>query len=45
MVKYSIWVGGGEVNSEYIYSLKEAKEIAECWKEKGDDDVIIERVA
>lgn len=43
-IVYSVWVGDGEVNSDYINELKEAREIAECWIGKGYDDVAIEKL-
>jgi len=43
-VTYSVWVGGGEVNSHEITSKKVAEDIARCWREKGYDDVIVETI-
>lgn len=43
-IVYSVWVGDGEVNEDYINELKEARAIAECWVGKGYDDVAIERL-
>ena len=43
--KYTVWVGGGEVNEYYIDSKKEAEDIAECWRAKGYDDVFVEKVS
>lgn len=37
---YSVWVGGGEVNSYYV-TRKEAESIAERCRAKGYDDVVI----
>jgi hypothetical protein len=42
--KYTVWVGGGEVNSHYIESKEEADSIAEEWREKGYDDVVVEEI-
>ena len=39
---YSVWVGGGEVNSYYINSEEEANSIADEWRAKGYDDVNVE---
>ena len=41
-MKYSVWVGGGEVNNYPINSKKEAEAIAKAWRLKGYDDVQIE---
>ena len=38
------WVGGGEVNSYYIDSKEEAESIAEEWRNKGYDDVVVEEI-
>ena len=43
-VTYSVWVGGGEVNSYEITSKKEAEDIARCWRAKGYDDVYVEEI-
>ena len=40
---YSVWVGGGEINDSYLTNA-EAKLLAEEWRAKGDDDVVIEKV-
>ena len=39
---YSVWVGGGEVNDYYL-TKKEAKRIAEAYKEDGYDDVAVRK--
>ena len=39
--KYSVWVGGGEVNS-YLLKKEEAEEIAQSWIEQGYDEVVID---
>ena len=41
---YSIWVGGSEVNSYYIKSREVADEVADSWRAKGYDDVVVEEV-
>ena len=41
--KYSVWVGGSEVNDYYL-TLDEAQTIARQYITDGYDDVIIERV-
>lgn len=41
---YSVWVGDGEVNSDYINELAEARDIADCWRQKGYDDVGVEEI-
>ena len=40
---YSVWVGGGEINDSYLTNA-EAKLLAEEWRAKGYDDVVIEKV-
>lgn len=42
--KFTVWVGGGEVNENYIYSREEAEDIAQCWRDKGYDDVYVEEI-
>lgn len=41
--RFTVWVGGGEVNSCYV-TKEEANDIAECWRAKGYDDVQVEEV-
>lgn len=42
-MRYSVWVGGGEVNDYDIETLQEAESLAEYWREIHDyDDVTIE---
>ena len=41
--KYTVWVGGGEVN-DHLLSKKEADSIAESYRKQGYDDVFVERV-
>jgi hypothetical protein len=43
MSKWTVWVGGTEVNDFYLTEA-EAKEIAQAWKDKGYDEVVAERV-
>jgi len=43
MPKWTVWVGGGEINSYYL-SKEEAEELAQVWKDKGYDDVIMEEI-
>jgi hypothetical protein len=40
---WTVWVGGGEVNS-YLLSKDEAEDIARAWKDKGYDEVVVEKV-
>lgn len=40
--KYSVWIGGVEVN-DYLLNLKEAKKLAKFYKEQGYTDVIIDK--
>ena len=42
--RYTVWVGGSEVNAYYL-TQESAEEIAEAWKSRGYDDVQIERVS
>jgi hypothetical protein len=44
MNKWTVWVGGSEVNAYYL-EKDQAESIAQAWKDKGYDDVIVERVA
>ena len=43
MSKWTVWVGGGEVNSHYLQK-HQAKDIAQAWIDKGYDDVVVEEV-
>jgi hypothetical protein len=43
MKEYTVWVGGGEVNDYYL-PLKEAKQVAQYYKDNDYDDVVIEQV-
>ena len=44
MNNWTVWVGGGEIN-DYLLTEKEAQELAQIWKDKGYDEVIVEKVA
>lgn len=39
---YSVWVDGGEINDHYL-NWSEAFKLAQSWKDKGYDDVMIRR--
>jgi hypothetical protein len=41
MTKWTVWVGGSEVSLCYL-SQTQAQNMAQAWKDKGYDDVIIE---
>jgi hypothetical protein len=41
--KYTVWVGGSEVQSYYLTAY-EAKELKQIWDAKGYDDVTIEEM-
>ena len=43
MSKWTVWVGGSEVNSYYL-DKDQSESIAQAWKDKGYDDVIVEEV-
>ena len=38
--RYSVWVGGTEVN-DHLLTKKLAKAVARIWKDEGYDDVAI----
>jgi len=42
-MKYTVWVGGGEVNDYYL-TKNEAEALAEQYRNDGYDDVEIEGV-
>ncbi len=42
--KWTVWVGGSEVNSEYL-SQEKANYLAGYWIGRGYDDVVIEEVS
>jgi hypothetical protein len=44
MDKWTVWVGGSEVNLCYLSELQ-AQNMAQAWKDKGYDEVVIERIA
>ena len=44
MSKWSVWVGGGEINDYHLTTLAEAEELAQAWKAKGYDEVAIEEI-
>lgn len=43
MSKWTVWVGGGEINSYYL-TQTEAEELAQVWIDKGYDEVVAEEV-
>lgn len=42
MLKFSVWVGGTEVNDYYLDTEAEAKKLCEQYEALGYDDVAIE---
>ena len=44
MSKWSVWVGGLEVNDYHLTTFAEAEELARYWKDKGYDEVAIEEI-
>ena len=40
-MNYTVWVGGTEVCDEYLNSLEAAQSLADEYRDKGYDDVII----
>jgi hypothetical protein len=44
MDKWTVWVGGSEVNLVYL-SETQAQNMAQTWKDRGYDDVKIEKVS
>lgn len=44
MSKYTVWVGGTEVNDYYLETRKEAERVAEVWLDENYDDVQIEEI-
>ena len=40
--EYTVWVGGGEVNDEYL-TYENAKVLYDEYTNQGYDDVVIER--
>jgi hypothetical protein len=46
MSKWTVWVGGSEINWQHYTHKIDAERVAEFWREvKGYDDVIVEEVA
>ena len=43
MTNWTVWVGGGEINSYYLTKQK-AESIAQDWKDKGYTDVVVTNV-
>ena len=41
MMNYTVWAGGTEVCDEYLNSLEDAQRLADEYRNKGYDDVII----
>ena len=39
--RFSVWVGGSEVN-DFLVTKEVAESIAEDWRNKGYDDVVID---
>jgi len=44
MSKWTVWVGGSEVNLCYL-SQTQAENMAQAYKDKGYDDVVVEEGA
>jgi hypothetical protein len=42
-MRYTVWVGGGEVTDYYV-DLETAKRIANHWLSEGYDDVSVEEI-
>jgi hypothetical protein len=45
MSKWTVWVGGGEINDHYINNEQIAQDLAQWWIDKGYDEVVVEEVA
>ena len=43
MSKWTVWVGGSEVNLCYL-SENQALNMAQAWRDKGYEDVIVEEI-
>ena len=43
MSKWTVWVGGSEVSLCYLSQIQ-AQNMAQAWKDKGYDDVVVEEV-
>ena len=39
-----VWVGGAEVNDYYL-TQAQAEALAQAWRDKGYDDVVVERTS
>ena len=44
MDSWTVWVGGSEMDT-HLVSLNEAQLIADEWRRRGYDDVVMEEVA
>jgi hypothetical protein len=44
MSKWTVWVGGGEVNDYYLGNEQIAQDLAQWWIDKGYDEVVVEEV-
>ncbi len=44
MSKWTVWVGGSEVNLCYL-SQQQAQNMAQAWIDEGYDEVIVEEVS
>jgi len=44
MSKYTVWVGGVEVNDYYLETTEEAENLAKFWLDKNYDEVQIEEI-
>jgi hypothetical protein len=44
MSKYTVWVGGVEVNDYYLETKEEATDLAKVWLDEDYDDVQIEEI-
>ena len=46
MSRWTVWVGGSELNWQHYTHKIDAERVAEFWREvKGYDDVVVEQVA
>jgi len=43
MSTWTVWVGGSEMDT-HLVSLKEAQLIADEWRRRGYDDVVMEEI-
>jgi hypothetical protein len=44
MNKWTVWVGGGEIN-DYLLTYEQANYLAGYWIGRGYDNVVVEEVA